>query len=111
MQLSTTAAARLRDTYGPWALVTGASSGIGRELTHQLAGAKFNLILVARRERVLTALAKELAAKHEVKIEIIGADLSDPAEVERVINQSNSFDVGPPDCRRGLWHVRIFFAV
>ena len=46
--------------YGPWALVTGASSGIGKEFAKQLAALQFNLVLVARRKEKLEKLSDEL---------------------------------------------------
>ena len=46
--------------YGPWALVTGASSGIGEEFAKQLASLKFNIVFVARRENKLRILADQL---------------------------------------------------
>lgn len=61
------------------ALITGASAGIGRELARQLAAAGKDLILVARREAQLQALAAELGDAHGVDIDVIQADLSDPA--------------------------------
>ena len=61
------------------ALITGASAGIGRELARQLAAAGKHLVLVARREDALQALATELREAHGVTIDVIKADLSDPA--------------------------------
>jgi short-subunit dehydrogenase len=58
------------------ALVTGASGGIGEAFARQLAGLGKNLILVARSEEKLEALAGELAAQHGVQTHIIGADLA-----------------------------------
>ncbi len=64
------------EQYGPWALVTGASSGIGEEFARQLAQKGLNLVLVARREERLQKLAGELAAKHGVETRVAVADLS-----------------------------------
>jgi short-subunit dehydrogenase len=61
------------------ALVTGASSGIGREFARQLAAAGHNVTLVARRTQRLRDLAAELQREHGVQAEVIPCDLTDPA--------------------------------
>ncbi len=73
---------------GRWVLVTGASSGLGHEMALQLA-AEHNakLILVARRSERIKALAEQLRKKHGTEVETIAADLSDLAEVDRVVDQ------------------------
>lgn len=68
-----------------WALITGASSGIGAEFARQLAARGMHLILSGRREPLLTALAEELHTSHGTKTEIIPGDLSNPAEPERLL--------------------------
>ena len=47
--------------FGPWALITGASSGIGREVARQIAASNINVVLVARRQTLRDALGTELS--------------------------------------------------
>jgi uncharacterized protein len=61
---------------GKWALVTGASAGIGKALAEQLALGGTNLVLTARRRERLESLAQELRAKHKIQCEIFVADLT-----------------------------------
>jgi uncharacterized protein len=69
---------------GKWALVTGASAGIGVALATELAASGTNLVLTARREDRLTALARDLAAKHNIRTEICVADLADPSASDAI---------------------------
>lgn len=61
---------------GAWALITGASSGIGLSLAHKLAQRQMNLVLVARNQTRLEKLAAELKAELAVETEVLVADLS-----------------------------------
>jgi len=61
-----------------WALITGASMGIGHELAKVFAAKKFNLVLVARNEARLQKVADELRAQHGVETKILVKDLSLP---------------------------------
>ena len=65
------------------ALITGASSGIGAAFAWALARQGYDLVLLARREDRLRALADEIQRSHPVQVEILPTDLSDPAAVEQ----------------------------
>ena len=67
------------DWKGQWALVTGASSGIGREFAWQLAAKGIHLALVARRATLLHSLATELTERYGTRALPIAADLADPS--------------------------------
>lgn len=67
-----------------WAVITGASSGIGEEFARQLAAQGFSLVLVARRRDRLDNLAKSLFTAHGHEAEAFPADLSDLREIGRL---------------------------
>ncbi len=69
----------------PLAVITGASEGIGRDLATCYALANFDLVLVARREPLLRSLADDLFARHGARCQVVAADLTLPAECDRVV--------------------------
>jgi short-subunit dehydrogenase len=85
---------RVAKRYGPWALVTGASDGIGQAFARHLAAEGLNLVLVARREPVLAALAAELQKSHGVQCRVLRVDLTDLEAVQRVAEATSDLDIG-----------------
>jgi uncharacterized protein len=63
---------------GKWALITGASAGIGKAFAEELASGGVNLVLTARRRERLDELAQRLAAAHKIRAEVFVADLAQP---------------------------------
>ncbi|HUO55189.1 MAG TPA: SDR family NAD(P)-dependent oxidoreductase [Rhodoblastus sp.] len=80
--------------YGPWALVTGASDGIGRAIAGELARQGLSLVLVARRRGALEELAQGLNARYRTQARVLVADLSSPSEVARVDVETRDLDIG-----------------
>lgn len=85
---------RWRAKYGPWAVVTGASDGIGREMALRLAEAGLNLVLVARRREALDQIAAELTMRYGIETRVIAADLALEAAVATVMAATGDLDVG-----------------
>src|SRR6202171_3139225 len=69
---------------GKWALITGASAGIGVALAKELAAGGANLVLTARRQERLEELARELTAKHKIKTSVFAADQTEPTAPEKI---------------------------
>lgn len=74
-------------TQPPRALITGASSGIGKVYAEHLARAGYNLVIVARRAEMLETIAGQLERDHGVQIEVLVADLAQPQGVSRVADR------------------------
>ncbi len=78
--------ASLRERYGEWALVTGASAGIGAEFARALAKEGLSCVLTARREDRLRVLATELEQQYRASTRVVAADLTDPAGADRLLD-------------------------
>src|SRR6266436_2522883 len=83
-----------RKRFGPWALITGASSGIGREFARQVAGSGINVVLVARRETLLKEVAAEIARDFRVEYRVAVADLSVEGFIKGLAEATRDLDVG-----------------
>jgi uncharacterized protein len=80
--------------YGPWALILGASEGTGRAFAHKIAANGVPCILVARREKPLTALAQEIRAESGVDCITATVDLAAPDAFDRIVAAVGQRDVG-----------------
>lgn len=87
-------AEEFREKYGPWAVVTGASSGIGEEFARQIATLGINVVIVARREDRLIKLAEILREQCSVQVRTAVADLSNADGVAAVATATEDVDVG-----------------
>jgi uncharacterized protein len=78
-----------------YALITGASKGIGKEIAIELAKKKYDLILIARSASQLEDVAKEIKAKYSVKVDFLATDLSAPDAARGVLKwvEQNNYQV------------------
>ncbi|MFC4149591.1 SDR family NAD(P)-dependent oxidoreductase [Micromonospora mangrovi] len=83
-----------RRRYGPWALVTGASSGIGRAMATAIASTGINVIAVARRGEELAEVAATLRQRHGVQTRVVAADLGTPQGTQAVHDATAQLDIG-----------------
>ncbi|KAG9302566.1 hypothetical protein G9A89_007270 [Geosiphon pyriformis] len=81
---------------GAWAIVTGASDGIGKEFAYQLAAAKFNVLLISRTQSKLEDISKELELKNGVETKIYSMDFTqgNPQDYRKLKDIINELDVG-----------------
>jgi short-subunit dehydrogenase len=80
--------------FGPWAVVTGASSGIGAEFARRVAQAGINLVLVSRRSERLQEVGRRLAEAHGIEYRVVVADLSASGATGTVTEATADLDVG-----------------
>ncbi|GMQ31708.1 SDR family NAD(P)-dependent oxidoreductase [Algoriphagus confluentis] len=88
--------------YGPWAVVTGASSGIGRAMCLALAKIGLDLVLVGRNQQALMELSQEIEGKFFSKTRILQADLSLLEENRRIIEETKTLGIGLLICSAGM---------
>lgn len=79
----------------PFALLTGASQGIGAEYARLLASQGHDLLLVARNEANLTHLSRELETKHNIQAHILSLDLSQPDAANQLLTESQKYRQTP----------------
>ena len=80
--------------FGPWALVTGASSGIGKEFARQIAASGINIVLVARREDLLNEIGVQFSKRYRVEHRIVVLDVSREDFIGRLASATDDLDIG-----------------
>ena len=80
--------------FGPWALVTGASSGIGKEFARQIAASGINIVLVARREGLLKEVGVEFSKRYGVEHRVVVLDVSREDFIGQLASATDDLDIG-----------------
>src|SRR5712671_3479833 len=80
--------------FGPWALVTGASSGIGKEFARQIAASGINIVLVARREDLLKEVGVEFSKRYGVEHRVVVLDVSREDFIGQLTSVTDDLDIG-----------------
>src|SRR6266436_2124669 len=83
-----------KQQFGPWALVTGASSGMGPEFARQIAAAGINLVLVARREALLNEVGRHITRDFGVQFRALTMDLSQEGFLPKLAEHTKDLDIG-----------------
>jgi len=83
-----------RARYGPWALVAGASEGIGAEFASQLAARGLNLVLVARRQQGLDEISARLTSAYQIEIRTIALDLAREDAATVLVESTRDIEIG-----------------
>ena len=85
---------RFISKYGKWALITGASKGIGLEFSRQIAANGLNVVLVARSENSLKQLSSSIESDYPVETRIVAADLTEADGIARLLEATADLDIG-----------------
>jgi hypothetical protein len=84
----------LREKYGEWGVILGATEGVGKAFCEKLAQEGMNVVMVGRRDQLLRELGEELKAQYGVDYKVVRADLSQPEAAETVFAATEGLDVG-----------------
>src|SRR5262245_53985960 len=82
------------ERYGPWALIAGASEGVGEAYARAMGARGINVVLLSRRQSVLDELAADIRDRSGVDARGLAVDLSEPDAVERVLEGTKGLEIG-----------------
>jgi short-subunit dehydrogenase len=85
---------QFQEQYGPWAIVAGASEGLGATYAEQLASNGLHVFLIARREDKLHQLAQALTGKYHIQVKTLALDLSLPTSPETILQATQGLEIG-----------------
>src|SRR3981189_759075 len=80
--------------FGPWALVKGASSGIGKEFARQIAASGIDIVLAARREALLKEAGVEFSKRYGVEHRVVVLDISQEDFIGQLASATDDLDIG-----------------
>lgn len=98
-----------RSRYGPWALVTGATRGLGAEFARQIGGKGLHLVLTARGRDELAQVADDVRKRSRVEVKTVVADLSRPDFIEALRRETEGLEIGLLVCNAAHPLVGLFF--
>ena len=84
----------LREKYGEWGIILGATEGVGKAFCEKLAQGGMSVVMVGRREQMLNDLGAELKAKYGTGCKVVRADLSLPDAMDTVFAATEGLDMG-----------------
>src|SRR5579872_2168434 len=91
--------------YGPWAVVTGAARGLGQAIAEECASLGLNVILIDILEKELEQTAQSISVAWPITTKTISADLANPADVVRVLQECEPYTVGLFCCNHAATHL------
>src|SRR6266404_7595988 len=83
-----------KEQFGPWALITGSSSGIGKEFARQIAASGINIVLVARRQALLKEAGAEFSKDYGVEHRVVALDLAEDGFMGKLASVTDDLDIG-----------------
>ncbi len=98
-----------KSRYGPWALVTGATRGLGAEFARQIGARGLNLVLTARGRDELVQVGEEVRKRSQVEVKTVVADLAGPGFIDVLRQETDGLEIGLLVCNAAHPLVGLFF--